>query len=61
MAWNNWTAAHTHEFQNFGVNDDSENIIVHSDGSVIVEGEMDVGTNGVILWPSIPTCPNWYL
>ena len=54
MAWNNGTAAHTHEFQNFEVNDDSDGITVDSEGSVIVEGEMDVGTNGVISWPKIP-------
>jgi hypothetical protein len=54
MAWNNGTAAHTHEFQNFEVNDDNDGITVDSEGSVIVEGEMDVGTNGVISWPKIP-------
>ena len=54
MAFNNGTSAHTHEFQNFAVDDDSDDITVDSDGSLIVEGEMDVGTNGVISWPKIP-------
>jgi hypothetical protein len=54
MAFNNGTSAHIHEFQNFAVDDDSDDITVDSDGSLIVEGEMDVGTNGVISWPKIP-------
>jgi hypothetical protein len=54
MAWNNGTAAHTHEFQNFQVDDDSDNISTDSEGSVTIEGLMDVGTNGIVSWPQIP-------
>jgi hypothetical protein len=54
MAWNNGTAAHTHEFQNFGMNGDDEDISVDNEGSVIIEGEMDVGTNGVVAWQKVP-------
>ncbi|MGB9168959.1 MAG: hypothetical protein WCB31_08545 [Nitrososphaeraceae archaeon] len=54
MAWNNGTAAHTHEFQNFEMNDDSEDISVDNEGTVVIEGEMDVGTNGVVAWQNVP-------
>lgn len=54
MAWNNGTAAHTHEFQNFVMDDDSDNISIDPEGGVTIEGEMDVGTNGVVSWPSVP-------
>jgi hypothetical protein len=52
MVWNNGTAAHTHEFQNFQI--DSDNILPDSEGSVAIEGPIDVGTNGVISRPEIP-------
>jgi hypothetical protein len=54
MAWNNGTAAHTHEFQNFVMDDDSDDITIDPEGSVTIEGEMDVSTNGVVSWPSVP-------
>jgi hypothetical protein len=54
MAWNNGTAAHTHEFQNFEMNDDGDDISVDDEGTVIIEGEMDVGTNGVVAWQKVP-------
>jgi hypothetical protein len=54
MAWNNGTAAHTHEFQNFVMDDDSDTISIDSEGGVTIAGEMDVGTNGVVSWPSVP-------
>jgi hypothetical protein len=54
MAWNNGTSAHTHEFQNFVMDDDSDSISIDSDGSVTIEGVMDVATNGVVSWPSVP-------
>jgi type IV secretory pathway VirB10-like protein len=54
MAWNNGTAAHTHEFQNFVMDDGSDSISIDSDGSVTIEGVMDVATNGVVSWPSVP-------
>ena len=52
MVLNNGTAAYTHEFQNFEV--DSDNKLTDSEGSVAIEGPMDVGTNGVISRPEIP-------
>jgi hypothetical protein len=54
MAWNNGTAAHTHEFQNFVMDDGSDDISIDSEGGVTIEGAMDVGTNGVVSWPSVP-------
>src|SRR5919108_947623 len=54
MAWNNGTAAHTHGFQNFVMDDGSDNISIDSEGSVTIEGEMNVATNGVVSWPSVP-------
>jgi hypothetical protein len=51
MVLNNGTAD-THEFQNFEV--DSDNKLTDSEGSVAIEGPMDVGTNGVISRPEIP-------
>jgi hypothetical protein len=54
MAWNNGTAAHTHEFQNFVMDDGSDNISIDSEGGVTIGGVMDVGTNGVVSWPSVP-------
>jgi hypothetical protein len=54
MAWNNGTAAHTHEFQNFVMDDGSDNISIDSEGGITIQGVMDVGTNGVVSWPSVP-------
>jgi hypothetical protein len=54
MAWNNGTAAHTHEFQNFVTDDDSDNISIDPEGGITIAGEMDVSTNGVVSWPSVP-------
>jgi hypothetical protein len=54
MTWNNGTAGHTHEFQNFVMDDGSDNISIDSEGGVTIEGVMDVGTNGVVSWPSVP-------
>jgi hypothetical protein len=54
MAWNNGTAAHTHEFQNFVMDDGSDNISIDSEGGVTITGAMDVGTNRVVSWPSVP-------
>jgi hypothetical protein len=54
MAWNNGTAAHTHEFQNFVMDDGSDNISIDSEGGITIAGVMDVGTNGVVSWPSVP-------
>jgi hypothetical protein len=54
MTWNNGTAGHTHEFQNFVMDDGSDNISIDSEGGVTIEGAMDVATNGVVSWPSVP-------
>jgi hypothetical protein len=54
MAWNNGTAAHTHEFQNFVMDDGSGNISIDPEGGVTIEGVMDVGTNSAVSWPSVP-------
>jgi hypothetical protein len=54
MAWNNGTAAHTHGFQNFVMDDGSDGISIDSEGGITIEGGMDVATNGVVSWPSVP-------
>jgi hypothetical protein len=54
MAWNNGTSAHTHEFQNFEMDEDSDDISIDSGGGITIEGDMDIGTNGVVSWPSVP-------
>lgn len=54
MAWNNGTAHHTHEFGNFVMDDDSDNISIDPGGNVTMEGDMDVATNGVVIWRSVP-------
>jgi glucose/arabinose dehydrogenase len=54
MAWGNGTANHKHEFQNFVMDDDSDNVSIDPGGTVTMEGDMDVATNGVVTWPSVP-------
>jgi hypothetical protein len=54
MAWGNGTANHKHEFQNFVMDDDSDNVSIDPGGTVTMEGDMDVATNGVVSWPSVP-------
>ena len=54
MAWNNGTAAHTHGFQNFVMDDSSDNISINPGGNVTIEGDMDVATNGIVAWRSVP-------
>jgi plastocyanin len=55
MAWNNGTSAHTHEFHNFEMDEDSDDISIDSEGGITIEGGvMDVGTNGVVSWPNVP-------
>jgi hypothetical protein len=54
MAWNNGTSAHTHEFQNFEMDEDSDDISIDSEGGITIGGDMDIGTNGVVSWPSVP-------
>lgn len=54
MSWNNATAHHTHGFGNFVMDDDSDNISIDPQGNVTMEGDMDVATNGVVSWRSVP-------
>src|SRR5215208_6113450 len=55
MAWNNGTSAHTHEFHNFEMDEDSDDISIDSEGGITIEGGvMDVGTNGVVSWTNVP-------
>src|SRR5215213_4897160 len=54
MAWNNGTSAHTHEFQNFDMDEDSDDISIDSGGGITIVGDMDIGTNGIVSWPSVP-------
>ena len=54
MSWNNATAHHTHEFGNFVMDDDSDIISIDPGGNVTMEGDMDVATNGLVSWRSVP-------
>jgi hypothetical protein len=36
------------------MDDDSDDITIDPEGSVTIEGETDVSTNGVVSWPSVP-------
>lgn len=50
MAWVNGTSSHTHEFKNFEASDD---IVLPSDNLLTLRGDMDVGSNGVIMWEGV--------
>jgi hypothetical protein len=53
MNFNNGTAGHTHEFQNFiGKNN---KVGLSKDQSVSFSGKMDIGTNGVVSWSNVPS------
>jgi hypothetical protein len=52
MNWRNETASHSHEFRNFEAEDDG--IELGADGSVSIEGSMDVGANRMTSWPGVP-------
>ena len=54
MTWNNGTAHHTHGFGNFVMDDSSDSISIDSNGTATIEGGMDVATNGVVSWRSVP-------
>src|ERR671923_583070 len=54
MSWKNATAHHTHEFGNFVMDDSSDNISIDPGGNVTIEGDMDVATNGIVAWRSVP-------
>jgi hypothetical protein len=36
------------------MDDDSDNISIDSEGSVTITGAMDVATNRIVSWPSVP-------
>jgi hypothetical protein len=36
------------------MDDGSDNISIDSEGGITIAGVMDVGTNGVVSWPSVP-------
>lgn len=56
-----WTSAdgnksHTHEFENFEpIGSSNDGIIMSPTDSLLLEGEIDVGTNGVFDWEDVPT------
>jgi hypothetical protein len=54
-----WTSAdgtksHTHDFQNFVLSPDSDGIVMSPNTTLLLEGELDVATNGVIEWEGVP-------
>jgi hypothetical protein len=52
MTWRNETASHSHELRNFEAEDDG--IELGADGSVSIEGTMDVAANRMTSWPGVP-------
>jgi hypothetical protein len=48
------TTSHTHELQNFELTGNSTDIVMTPNDTVILEGEIDVGTNGAISWENVP-------
>jgi hypothetical protein len=56
MTWTSadGTKAHTHEFQNFVHADNGTNVAMSPGDTLILDGVMDVGTNDVIDWQSVP-------
>lgn len=55
-----WTSAdgtksHTHDFQNFVLSPDSDGVVMSPNTTLLLEGELDVATNGVIEWEGVPT------
>ena len=53
MIWRNTTSSHTHELANFTAK--SKNVQLQPDNSLSVKGNMEVGTNKVIVWHKVPT------
>lgn len=52
MDWMNQSSSHHHGFLNFVPEEDS--IELTTEGDVSIPGEMDVRTNEIITWPSVP-------
>lgn len=48
------TTSHTHELQNFVPTGNSTDIVMSPNDTVILEGEIDVGTNGAVSWENVP-------
>ena len=59
MTWysSNGTAWHTHEIQNFDLDNGNE-LALTPGNSISLIGESDVGTNGKIIWKNVPTTIN---
>jgi hypothetical protein len=57
MVWTSadGTQSHTHEFQNLKPSDNNTNVAMAPGNTLILDGVLDVGTNGVIDWPSVPS------
>jgi hypothetical protein len=53
MNFANGTAGHSHEFQNFIAK--NNNAGLDTDQSLSFDGKMDIGTNGIISWYSVPS------
>jgi hypothetical protein len=53
MIWRNTTSSHTHELSNFTAK--SKNVQLQPDNSLSVKGNMEVGTNNIIVWHKVPT------
>jgi hypothetical protein len=56
MVWTSadGTQSHTHEFQNLRLLDNNTIVEMAPGNTLILDGVLDVGTNGVIDWPSVP-------
>lgn len=56
MVWTSadGTTSHTHELQNFEPSGNSTDIVMAPNDTVILEGEVDVGTNGAVSWENVP-------
>jgi hypothetical protein len=56
MTWTSadGTTSHTHELQNFELTGNGTDIVMSPTDTIILEGEVDVGTNGVINWEDVP-------
>jgi len=57
MVWTSadGTQSHTHEFQNLRLLDNNTNVAMAPGITLNLDGVLDVGTNGVIDWPGVPS------
>jgi hypothetical protein len=54
-----WTSidgkqSHTHKFQNFSPGEGTSNISMSPTNTLVLDGELDVGTNRVVDWEGVP-------